>query len=79
MARLGLKAAWGPTQKESYDFLQIDLGAVSYICSIASQGNGNPTLFEWITKYQVLYSTSNKQWVTYRENGIAKVNSFNAA
>ncbi|XP_031556155.1 venom prothrombin activator omicarin-C non-catalytic subunit-like, partial [Actinia tenebrosa] len=73
MGRLGSDSAWGPEKQKGYDYLQIDVGAVSYICSIASQGNGDNELYEWVTKYEVLYSTTNNQYITYSENGTDKV------
>uniref|UniRef100_A0A6P8GYK1 Uncharacterized protein LOC116286842 n=1 Tax=Actinia tenebrosa TaxID=6105 RepID=A0A6P8GYK1_ACTTE len=72
MGRLGSDSAWGPEKQKGDDYLQIDVGAVSYMCSIASQGNGNNKLHEWVTKYEVLYSTTNNQYITYSENGTDK-------
>lgn len=74
MGRLGSDTTWAPEkQKNVNDYLQIDLGDAAFICSIATQGNGQSNLYEWVTQYQVLYSVSNKDWKTYRENETDKV------
>ena len=72
-ARLNGNGAWSPrTDSDAiYEYLQIDLKYVFFICAVATQGN--PIADQWTTKYQLLLSLDNTNWVTYKENGITKV------
>ena len=72
-ARLNGNSAWSPRADSdaNYGYLQIDLKYVFFICAVATQGN--PVAKQWTTKYQLLLSLDNTNWVTYKENGRAKV------
>ena len=72
-ARLNGNGAWSPrTDSDAiYEYLQIDLKYVFFICAVATQGN--PVADQWTTKYQLLLSLDNSIWITYKENGTEKV------
>ena len=72
-ARLNGNGAWSPRTDSdaNYGYLQIDLKYVFFICAVATQGN--PIADQWTTKYQLLLSLDNTNWVTYKENGRKKV------
>ena len=72
-ARLNGNSAWSPrTDSDAiYEYLQINLKYVFFICAVATQGN--PIADHWTTKYQLLLSLDKSTWVTYKENGTEKV------
>ena len=71
-ARLNWAGAWLPDRNDNTsDYLQIDLQYEFFICSVATQGN--PWADHWTSKYKLLLSPNNTDWVTYQENNTAKV------
>jgi hypothetical protein len=59
--------------KISGEYLQIDLGRVTTVTMVATQGR--PVGFpQWVTSYAIDYSTDGSLWLHYRENGEDKVN-----
>ena len=70
--RLNGVGAWSPsTDNNASDYLQIDLNYEFFICAVATQGKS--TANHWTTKYKLLLSLNNLDWVTYHENSIDKV------
>ena len=67
-------AAW--CTKNSFiapnNYLQVDLGAVRWVCSVATQGNYY-NQNEWVARYKLTVSIDGVSWNTYQENGINKV------
>ena len=72
----GRKPAWAPSTKTNSpnDYLQIDLGGLSRICGIATQGTSNHP--EWTTKYKISLSVDNRKWIIYTVNGSEKVGKW---
>ena len=71
-AQLNGNGAWSPrTDCDANDYLQIDLQHEFFICAVATQGK--PNTLHWTTKYKVLLSLNNTDWITYQENGADKV------
>ena len=71
-ARLNGNGTWSPsTDANANDYLQIDLQYEYFICAVATQGN--PRADHWTTKYKVLLSVNNIDWITYQENNADKV------
>ena len=72
-ARLNGNGAWSRMVDSdvNHGYLQIDLKYVFFICAVATQGN--PIADLWTTKYQLLLSLDNTNWVTYKEKGREKV------
>ena len=65
--RLYGSGAWSPsTDVNPNDYLQINLQHEFFICAVATQGN--PNADHWTTKYKLLLSVNNTEWVTYQEN-----------
>ena len=70
--RLNGASAWKTLRKDNVnDFLQIDLGAVYFICGVATQGN--PKENDWTKTFKLWTSLDNVNWVVYVENDTAKV------
>ena len=71
-AQLNANGAWSPsTDCKANDYLQIDLQHEYFICAVATQGK--PNTLHWTTKYKLLLSLNNTDWITYKENGADKV------
>lgn len=70
--RLNGRGAWSPSNdNNANDYLEIDLQYEFLICAVATQGKS--TADEWTTKYKLLSSLNNNDWVTYQENKTDKV------
>ena len=70
--RLNGRGAWSPSNdKNDNDYLEIDLQYEFLICALATQGKSSDD--HWTTKYKLLTSLNNKDWVTYQENETEKV------
>ncbi len=64
--------AWSPkTEKDRTDYLQVDMGAVHFVCAVATQGSGAAS--EWTTSYKLQLSADGVTWNPYNENNIEKV------
>ena len=56
----------------TFDWLQVDLGKISLLCAVATQGdvNGN----EWTVSFRLFFSSDGTIWRTYRNaNGTEMV------
>ena len=70
--RLNGQGGWSPSNNNNAnDYLEIDLQYEFLICAVATQGKS--TADHWTTKYKLLTSLNNKNWVTYQENKTEKV------
>ncbi|XP_078372679.1 uncharacterized protein LOC144656323 isoform X3 [Oculina patagonica] len=74
--RLNLSdGAWCAKTNDKQQYLQIDLGEVTKVCGVASQGR--PGFIDqggWFVKtYTLAYSKDGENWTNYKEFGIAKV------
>ena len=66
---------WSPkTASDRTDYLQVDMGAVRYVCAVATQGSGSNS--EWITSYKLHVSTDEATWKVYKEKNVEKVSKF---
>ncbi|XP_071796388.1 lactadherin-like [Asterias amurensis] len=52
---IGQCAAWGPSTSDTQPWIQVDLGSVSYITALITQGRGNRNVDQWVTAYNVKY------------------------
>jgi hypothetical protein len=66
---------WKPKTSSGGDWLQIDLGSVTYACAVATQGINTSQSAEWVTRYKIRVSLDNVNWNYYQENKIDKVNT----
>ncbi|XP_048588830.1 lactadherin [Nematostella vectensis] len=64
---------WVTNSKQKGEHLQVDLGQVTWITHVATQGR--PQSYpQWVTEYTVEYSLTGNQWQSYQdENGGTKV------
>lgn len=45
---------------EQFPWIRIDLGGEQIVTGIATQGYGNASVSEWITRYKLMYATKNE-------------------
>ena len=70
-ARLGCTAgncsvgAWSPSLLDLEQWLQVDLGKITVVTKIATQGGGEAS--QWVTEYQVSYSFDGDQFKFYQQ------------
>ena len=66
---------WAPnkTNNMSNEYLQIDLGALHWVCGVATQGDNGIGKDEWTTKYKISLSLDDMTWNIYQWNGSDKV------
>ncbi|KAK2572779.1 Contactin-associated protein-like 5 [Acropora cervicornis] len=77
----GKKAgAWKPKINDTKQYLQVDLGAVSSVTQVSTQGfppvSGEKVQKKekcWVESYTLAFSTNGSQWHQYDENGVVKV------
>ena len=63
--------AWAAKYNNKKQWLQIDLGAVSKLTGIATQGRHGS--HQWVTSYYIQYSRDCQKFSKYRENGRTRV------
>lgn len=69
VGRLG--GAWCAKRSDRRQWLKIDLGGLTRVSRIATQGRQNSD--QWVTSYYVSYSTKGYRFITYKENRRTKV------
>ena len=70
--------AWLPRKRDVSPYLQVDLGHVSTVQQVATQGNPgsavkNDRHKRWVTKFTLEFSQDGKLWDEYHESGELKV------
>lgn len=77
LARLNLVAAsskagaWSPNSENDQQWLKIDLGILTTVTKVATQGRQDAS--QWVTSYFISYSINNSYWANYTEDGEKKV------
>ena len=69
VGRLG--GAWCAKRSDRRQWLKVDLGGLTRVSRIATQGRQNSD--QWVTSYYVSYSTKGYHFITYKENRRTKV------
>ncbi|EDO31434.1 predicted protein [Nematostella vectensis] len=66
--------AWGAADLQTKgEYLQVDLGRVTWITHVATQGRPIEHA-QWVTEYSVEYSLTGEQWQSYLDgNGVIKM------
>ena len=68
------RCAWTTTTKgKSNSWLQVDLGEMTTVIGIATQGSCYHREPFWTKSYSVSYSTDGTKWIYYRKSGYKKV------
>ncbi|XP_048579427.1 receptor-type tyrosine-protein phosphatase S isoform X3 [Nematostella vectensis] len=71
-ARLQTSKAWTPKAADRDNtYLQVDLGGLWRVCSVASQGAYSH--WEWTKQYAIAHSVNNISWTPYIESGVQRV------
>ena len=66
-------SAWCAEESDDDDWFQIDLGTTYQICGAATQGNGDPSQNEYVTKFMLSYSyDGSSSWSKYTSTGGSK-------
>ncbi len=65
------RGAWSPSSLELGQWIQVDLGNITMVTKIATQGR--KSALEWVTEYEVSYSFDGGYYKFYRQ---ALNNSF---
>lgn len=66
-------SAWCAEESADDDWFQIDLGTTYQICGAATQGNGDPSQNEYVTKFMLSYSyDGSSSWSKYTGTGGSK-------
>ena len=67
------KMQWCPkTTSDRTDYLQVDMGAVHFVCAVATQWARD----DRTTSYKLHFSLNGVTWNTYKENNALKVSKF---
>ncbi|XP_068707251.1 retinoschisin-like [Montipora foliosa] len=71
----GTPGAWSPAANDKRPWLQIDLRShVTKVTRVATQGRRDS--YQWVTKYQLQYSSDGEKFVNYKEKGDTEATSF---
>jgi len=72
--------AWKPKLNDKKQYLEVDLGAITKVTQVSTQGYSTPTGAKvhkkekcWVESYTLAFSTDGSQWQQYTENGAVKV------
>ena len=57
--------AWSPSLLDLKQWLQVDLGKITAVTKIATQGGGEAA--QWVTEYKVSYSVDGGQFKFYQQ------------
>lgn len=63
--------AWCAKRSDKRQWLQVDFGAIAKVSRVATQGRQNTA--QWVKSYYLSYSRNGYRFITYKENGRAKV------
>ena len=70
----GSTGSWSTGSNAIGQYLQIDLGKERVVSKIATQGRPSTVYLQWVTSYELLFSSDGADWNEYRSNGVVKVN-----
>ena len=65
-------AAWVAKTNQVGEYLQVDLGAMTYVTMVATQGRPH-AYDQYVTKYKLSHKNSSNIFVEYKVNGVVKV------
>lgn len=70
--------AWFPRGRDATPYLQVDLGRVTTVQQVATQGNPDSAVKNerhkrWVTKFSLEFSEDGKNWTEHKESGKLKV------
>ncbi|CAH3172634.1 unnamed protein product [Porites evermanni] len=63
--------AWCAKRSDRRQWLQVDFGAIAKVSRVATQGRQNGA--QWVKSYYLSYSRNGYRFITYKENGRAKL------
>ena len=68
---IGRSGSWSAHKNAIGEYLQIDLGKERVVNKIATQGRASAN--QWVTSYNLLFSSDGANWNEYQNNGVVKV------
>ena len=72
-ARLNRKGFWATSFNKAGEWLQVDLGEERLLTNLSTQGRPSAALQQWVTSYNILFSSDSVKWEPYKENNVVKV------
>lgn len=76
LSRDGSAGAWSPRQNYVGEWLQIDLGTVTVVTGIATQGQATHWREQWVTQYGLSYSVNGVTFERYENNKVCNTQTF---
>ncbi|XP_044163282.1 retinoschisin-like [Acropora millepora] len=73
---IGRSGSWSAHKNAIGEYLQIDLGKERVVNKIATQGRASAN--QWVTSYNLLFSSDGANWNEYQNNGVVKVFTANS-
>ena len=74
LTRITSRTAWQAPQSDTFKYVQVDLGLVTTVKAVATQGREGPN--HWVKTYLLTYSLDGSSWITYKEAGEIKVSMY---
>ncbi|EDO33213.1 predicted protein, partial [Nematostella vectensis] len=62
---VGHVGVWAPSNSRKGEYLQVDMGRVTWVTHVATQGR--PDYGNWVTEYTVEYSLTGDQLQSYQD------------
>ncbi|XP_031566955.1 coagulation factor V-like [Actinia tenebrosa] len=66
---------WSTSYNSVSQWFQVDLGEVTKITDIATQGRVSPHYDQWVKSYSLQYSTNGRRFANYQKGKVFKGNS----
>jgi hypothetical protein len=60
------RGAWAPKYNNLSPWLQVDLGTVTKVTDVATQGSPYLDILEWVTSYSLQYSLTDTHFADYQ-------------
>lgn len=76
LTRTGGTRAWEAKRSGTFQYLQLDMGLVTTVKAVATQGRDGVNF--WVKTYRLQYSLDGSTWITYKEGGQIKVVQLNS-
>ena len=67
----GNTGSWSTKFNKAGEWLQVDLGEERLLTNLSTQGR--PSKDQWVTSYNISFSSDSVKWESYKENNAVKV------
>ena len=69
----GYEGSWSTQFNKAGEWLQVDLGKERLLTNLSTQGRPSAVYQQWVTSYNILFSSDSVKWEPYKENNVVKV------